>query len=79
MLVEFELMCGEGAVNVMRENWDKYAPRVLALENDDEFAAMDERLNYRSLEILDKRLRPCGPSGKNPQAFSFYEVWVYTV
>jgi len=67
-------MCGEGAVALMRENWNKYAPRVLALESEADTSSINETINYKVLDILDKKLRPSGPSNKHPQAFSFYEV-----
>ena len=74
VLVEFEQMCGEEAVELMRKNWTKYTPQILALESEFDPSAMDEAMNYKVMDILEKRLRPPGPSGKGQQAFSYYEV-----
>jgi len=35
-------MCGEGAVALMREDWKKYSPRVLAQESEFDTSTIDE-------------------------------------
>ena len=60
----------------MRENWNKYAPRVLALESEVDTSSINETINYI---VLDKELRPSdGPSNKHPQAFSLWGIIVST-
>ena len=54
VLVEFKQMCGEGAVELMRKNWTKYTPQILALESELDPSAMDEAMNYKVMDILDK-------------------------
>ena len=73
-------MCGEGCVEKMRENWNKYVPRILKLDKEYEATPVadngevTEAMQQRALKILDKQLRCSGPSAKAPGAFSIYEV-----
>ena len=69
-------MCGEEVVETLYANWVKYAPKILELggENSAESHEIDEVANYKILHILDKKLRPSGPSSKSLAAFAIYEV-----
>jgi len=71
VLVEFEQMCGERAVGLMTEKWNKYSPRVLAQESEVDTSTIDESMNYKALDILDRRLRPYG-SGRRHSHFMRY-------
>ena len=70
---QFELMCGENAVQRIQNNWRKYTPKFQDLGGSStQESGVDADLE--ALQILDKKLRTSGPSAHSPAAFSLHEV-----
>ena len=69
---EFELMCGENAVQTIQKNWRKYAPKFRDLgSSSTQESGVDADLE--ALQILDKSCKQVVPV-HSPAAFSLHEV-----
>ena len=70
---EFELMCGENAIQTIQTNWKQYAPKLRDLDvSSTQGSGMDPDLE--ALQILDRKVQTSGPSAYSPAAFSLHEV-----
>ena len=71
--MEFELMCGENAIQTIQTHWRKYVPKLRDLDGGStQESGIDAHLE--ALQILDKKVQTSGPSAHSPAAFSLHEV-----
>ena len=64
------MIIGNGTINTMKQNWDKYCPAIISscVQNQ---KAPPSSLN--ALALLDKQFRT-GPTAKHTGAYQIYEV-----
>ena len=68
-------MCGQGTIERIQKNWSMYAPKILAMEQQDESSELvNENRHQKALEILDQKLRSGGAAHKVPAVFAIHEV-----
>ena len=69
---EFELMCGENAIQTIQTNWRKYAPNLCDIDDSStQESGIDTDLE--ALQILDRKVQTISPSADSPAAFSLHE------
>ena len=70
-------MCGKGSIEKIQQNWSKYVPKILEMEQGCS-EIMDEEGHLKALQILDRKLRSGGAAHRASAAFSIYEVKLCT-
>ena len=71
VLAEFNLICGDGAAETVREKWQYYVPKILTIGEDE---IHNEETQYSALNKVEKLLRPPGAGAKSVPAVSIHEV-----
>ena len=72
--MEFNLMCGETAVQTITASLEEYAPNLLQYVGYEVPESIGEKEMISVLEALDKSVQPSGPGAKAPTVFSLHEV-----
>lgn len=69
-------MCGDDAVDRIRQNWMKYLPKILELNGKtiQFWEDAEEETMYQAIKTLDSSFRSPGVGSKSHGAIQFCEV-----
>ena len=71
MKMEFELMVGEGSLERMESNWNRWCKMMVGIEDD---SKLTEAQQWQGVQELDKHVRSPGLSAKATPLFQLHKV-----
>ena len=74
MKMEFELIVGEGSIEKMERNWERWCKMMLCMLDDNQ---LTEAQQWQGVKELDKHVRSPGVSAKAAPLFQLYEVLLF--
>ena len=74
MKMEFELMVGEGSVQRMERNWDRWSRMMLGMSDDSQLTELKQ---WEAVQELDKHVRSPGVCAKATPIFQLLEVLLF--